>query len=492
MQETAGAQHPRGSNASNRPIPTVFQRTFHVLIFTLFGCGQVPVETTTLPAMDCPDSGEVEASVETTSVGSLQRIRWQTENDVRARVVYDNGEGIRRETVWDEGGTDHEAGLLGVLPDLESNWSVEVDEGGPRCVATGVLRNGTLPTGGPEIAPDTIDEAEQAGGLTLVPVLYGTQTQAFDLVILDEQGRAVWSWRPPEGQIPPGFVTRASFAHDGQSIWFNSHANSVDSTGTLFQLGFDGQILSQRHIFGFHTDFVEMEDESMAVLTWEIRDFGDQRLLGDRIVVVQADGTSTDLWGSFDEIPVDLGTQWPTGFYPQDITVRDWSHVNGISWDAEADDLLVTMSVYDGVARIDGNSGETEWFLGDSESDLTHAPAGAVLTNTPHSVQALDDDKVLVFNRNQPACSFAAEILIDPDIDAATLLRTWSEPDCMTVSVLGEARRLSTGHTVVNYTSSGRIVEYAPSGAQSWGVSLEIGSMFGLSSHIETSDSAAD
>lgn len=460
-----------------------------MLILALAGCGIPPVETATLPAMECPDNGEVEVSVETTSVGTLQSVRWQTENDVRARVVYDNGEGLRRETAWDNGGTLHEAGLLGVLPDSESAWAVEIDDGGPRCVATGVLQNGTLPTDTPSITPGSIDTAEQAGGLTLVPVLTGTQSPEFALVILDEQGRTVWAWRPAATGYPSGFVTRAAFARDGRSIWYNSHASSADTEGTLFQLGFDGQVISQRSVNGFHTDFVEMQGERMAVLTWEIRDFGDQRLLGDRVVIVEADGSETDLWGSFDEIPVDLSNRYTTGFYPSDPTVGDWSHVNGINWDAEADDLLVTMGVYDGVARIDGRSGETEWFLGNMESDFSHAPEGAILTDTPHSVQALPDDKILVFNRSmlrQPSCSFAAEISIGDEV--ATLQRTWSEPDCLSVSVLGEARRLSTGHTVVNYTSSGRIVEYAPSGEQSWSVSLGLGSMFGLSSHVQTGD----
>lgn len=431
-----------------------------------------------------PDNAEpaaCEVSVESTEVATVLRVRWTTDAPTRGRVVFDNGDGLERSTAWDAGDTtDHEALLLGALPLADVAWRVETEGD---CTASGASVTGALPTGLPEITASDIDAARAAGGLTLVPLL---TPEVGWLTILDEEGRYVWAWSDPRAANARKWPFRAALAADGLSILFNVQAETVDVDGTVSRVGLDGVLGVGFDVPGGHTDFVELPDGGVVSIGWEIRDFGDRRLLGDTLVTVDTSGTSRVLWNVFDHFTPDLSAAWQDGFYLADPAVEDWSHVNGLTRDPVTGDLLVTMTFNSGIARIDGATGEQEWVIDAKGGDFSADPAQPFPVAMPHSVEDLGDGRLLVFNRGDltrpNACSEAVELRLDGS--EIRLETTWRNDPCLLVAFLGQARRLWNGNTEITWSSAGVLDEVTPEGDLVSRFGLGAGAAFGFSERL--------
>lgn len=451
----------------------------------LLACAEAPATNTEHVDVTCDES--ITAVVEPTEIATAPRVRFVTDESVISRVVFDNGDATERRSDPDAVGTDHAHVLVGILPEVEFAFRVEVLDGSEyRCVATGTGETGPLPAGLPEWSTLSPEPDKLAPGLNLIPMITSAMPADSWLVIVDESGRAVWAW-DASGEISGTLATRAWPARDRDGILFNSGATSANNPSLLARVHFDGTWEKIATPLGGHTDFVELDEGRIAYIGWEIREFENQTLLGDHVSVVDADGVLQTLWKSFDNIPIDLDTHWPTGFYMADADVGDWSHVNGINWDADSGDIFVTMSVWDGVARIDGATGEQEWLLGSGVGDFT-SPTGEKVTDMPHSVAWLGQDELLVFNRTAPsssgACSRAVDISLDTASGVSNVEGTLTGDACTVVSFLGAAERLENGNTMIDWSSAGRLDEVAPGGETLWSLRLEAGAVMGFTSRI--------
>lgn len=461
------------------------------MIMFLLGCADggdaEPADTSGFNSVDCDDS--VSATVEPTAIATAPRIRFTTDEDVPARVVFENGDGTERYSDPDSGGTEHERVLVGILPEVAFSFRVEIDDGdGYRCVAQGVGENGALPGGLPEWSMDVADASSVAPGMNLLPMISSDGIPEHWLVIVDESGRAVWAWSPSR-EANAVLTTRAWLSRDRQGVLYNSGALSADGPSSFGKVAFDGTWTVVATVEGAHTDFVELPDGRIAYIGWELREFDGQRLLGDHVSTVDESGLVQTLWRSFDNVEVDLTNEWSTGFYVPDPSVGDWSHVNGISVDDESGDIFVTMTVWDGIARIDGTTGEQEWFLGNSWGDFSTQGTSA-LTALPHWVQWLGDDEILVFNRSDPrnpnSCSWAAEIQLDEGAHTATTVRDFTGTDsCTLVTFFGAAERLANGNTMIDWSSAGRLDEVSADNKTVWSLSLDVGAALGFTSRIQ-------
>lgn len=430
-----------------------------------------------------------DVTVESTEVGTVFRLTWETATSTSSRVAFDNGEGMERYTVWDQEGTSHTALLVGLLPEAVIDWRVMVGgEAEESCAGTGELTTGAMPSGLPDLDVSVLDVGFVEPGLTAVPLL-STDPNNQWLSLLDESARWVWAKTPVNEMGMILSVTRMAFSRDGQGVNYLISATSADSPGEIVRMGFDGVVERSLPVNGLHTDFVELDDGRFAALVWEVRDIDGQRLLGDRVVVVDSAGVATSLWSSFDSIPVDTSINWVPGFYPSDPTVADWSHVNSIAYDQENSDILVTMTLDSGVASIDIETGQQNWLASTAAGDFLESD-GAYPFALPHSVQALSETEILVFNRgdfltNPQACSEAAAVDVDAESGQLESLRTWSGEECVLVSYLGQARALSRGNLEMNYSSAGRLEEFSKEGTLVRRIDLELGTAFGYSDHYQ-------
>ncbi len=457
-----------------------------MILLCLFACDAEPTADSTGAPMVCED--EVTVQVSATAMGNVPLLSWESSELVATRVRFSNGDERTRETEVSGVTTAHEAVLVGVLPSVDFTWEIlESDEKGERCVASGTSTNGPLPAGVPESAA-SIGEGG-AAGLTVVPMVAGAPQTDHWLAILDEQGRVVWAYEADVGDGGAVFVTSAAFAKDGSGVLFNASGVSADTPGWIANVSFDGELRKLAEVDGLHTDFVEMDEGRIASLTWEVRDVGEWRLLGDHVVVIEADGSSRSIWNSFDSVPFAESTNWEKGFYVPDPTVADWSHVNSITWNASANALMVTMTAQNGVAKIDAESGEMAWLYADDVGSFGSTPG---LTTSPHSAELFDNGHVLVFNRGDflidpvNACSWASELEVDEALGEVTEVARWESPTCTLVTFLGSAHRLPGELTMVDWTSAGRIDQLTTTDEAAWSVALSAGHAFGFADFLPT------
>ena len=359
---------------------------------------------------------------------------------------------------------------LGFPPLTQLSWRLVLEEeSGPRCSPSANWVTGSTDPELPEVG-STFAAESASRPLTLVPLQ--TPDSTF-IALLNRGGAPLWSsrtiWRP--------FRAAFSLAQDG--IWAAAFAYSTEEDAVLSRIGLDGVAQQEVHFPAGHTDHIELPDGSLAMLGWEIRDFddGSRHLLGDTLLLAPPDGEPVVIWNVFDHFEPDLTTQWDTDFWQADEGVEDWSHANGLSYDAEQDAFYISLGKLGMVTRVDRATGSPTWTLGGEGADL-RLDAGII--DLPHSVHRLEDGRILVFDRHFGTCSTVDWIEIDEEAMRADLSASYVSPDCLKVVYLGEAAATSTGGTLISWSSAGRIEELDPD-LQSLGtLDLPAGFIFGF------------
>ncbi len=450
------------------------------LMFVMVACVDAPDSGEGDDAVPC--SGEsVQVAVAETAMPTVLRLTWTTPAESVGQVVF-SGEGQVERWSATTLGTEHEVLLVGLRPASLVSYSVLVDGeracGGSGTASTGALEV-TLPS--PEVRVATPGAAD--AGLTVVPLIGNGGSGA---AILDEGGAIVWAAQLGGGGGRP--VYRAVPSLDGEAVLFNESADGSRTPGVLYRVSLDGEVGASFDVPGGHTDFVEWAPREYAMLGWEIRDFDGRRLMGDTIIEFDEEGNSTVVWSVFDSLTPDLSETYDLGWYPDDPTVEDWTHVNSLAYSPDEDAYYVTMTLDDGVARVDRSTGEMTWLMGTAVGDF-ETPDGQRLFARPHSVQPLDG-LLVVFNRFNAgreggSCAHSVEVAYDPA--AGTAASTWAyEPDdCVEVEWLGSAQRLAGGSTLSCFSSAGRLDEVDDDGTLVLNLTLSAGNAFGFAHRIE-------
>lgn len=452
----------------------------------LAGCVPGPSpDSSDTQAEACPAAGIDAPVVETTDIGTVARVTWSTPEAVSARVVYDNGDGVRRATSWDEPTTEHEHLAWGVRPGAAYQVVAELQgSDGVTCSDVVDAEAGELTTGTPEVYVDAPNAELGASGFTVFPVVEDMDRW---LVVTDEAGVAVWSWRIDPSRLGVSEVEQAFLAADGRGIAFLGQARGEAEPGLLATVGFEGEVVDKLSVNGVHTSFVPLPGGGWGALGWEVRSFDDGgeaiKLLGDTIVEVAPDGTSRTAWSVFDAHTPDLSLDWMSGWYLADPEVGDWSHVNWISYDAAEDDFLVSATYNNGVFRVDRATGAEVWSAGTVDAQVIVPRVEPPLLGRPHSVVATEDG-LLVFNRNKGSeaslstCSQAVSLAVEEDAVSSTW--GYGSEECQLVSFMGNAERLSNGNTLAVFSATGVIDEVTPDGTLVQRLTLDSGAVFGF------------
>jgi hypothetical protein len=286
-------------------------------------------------------------------------------------------------------------------------------------------------------------------------------------------------------------ASTAVLLHDDQ-VWTLKEARSESGAGTFTGVTFSGEPAVQFEVPGARLSFVISGPEEMYALGWDAEEGtyqGEtQTIVGDQIVSFDTSGEATRLWSSFDAFDFDGDATWTTdsGFYPDVDGAIDWSHVNSLSYHQEQDAFFVTSDGLEAVVRVDRASGATDWVLSDSFGDF-EVLGEQRLVSSPHSVQWLGDDRILVFNRRlqddaltDGPCATTDEIALDFEAGTASIVRTYGLDDCLTVAFLGKAQEDDAGYRWISYGSAGRVDVLDPDGILISQAQLDIGAAFGF------------
>jgi hypothetical protein len=311
--------------------------------------------------------------------------------------------------------------------------------------------------------------------------------------IFDGDGVPVWWWRstsfgPWDAKLLP----------DGNLAWTRYYGDHFGIRGrrNAYEVRrLDGSLVRRVRTVGGSTDthdLQELPNGHYLAITYKPRrhvDLSHDPRGGPSDVTV-VDGEIQELtprgkvvwrWNSGDHIP----PSWTTGsstrgwwFHntpdsqPGYERMRDLVHLNSV--DPDGDGLIVSSRHTDSVFRIDRATGDVDWKLGGKQvpgKSLAVAGAppgftGAALFGGQHDARLWKDGSVTVHDngswRYRPPVVYRFEI--DPLLRTATLVERIANPDVVSSTAIGGARKLSGGNWVVAWGNSPLVTEETEDG----------------------------
>ncbi|MCA9688616.1 MAG: aryl-sulfate sulfotransferase [Nannocystaceae bacterium] len=372
---------------------------------------------------------------------------------------------------------DHEVMILGLLADAEHSFEVAVREVGGAGLELSEdlsLRTDPLPAVFPPVQFAASDPARMQPGVTF---LDSTSREGFTsvggfLLAVDARGRVVWYYTSPLVQQPCDLRR----LQNGNLLFLGVDANGADSMAVeLDMLGREVNrwTKDQVGLQGMHGDLWELPDGSVltvAVALREVSGFpGDKtyNLVDEIIGEFSRDGQllrSASLVDILD--PYRMPSQdfhanfWAPLFGPGS---KDWAHVNAVIHDPSDDTYVVSARHQDAVFKIDRETLELVWVIGEDENTsveddtwpFLQLVGEGSLPNHQHAPMMLPSGNILMFdNANKSHVSRAVEYAIDAE--AMTLTQVWEyidpdyDPSIFSIYI-GDADLQENGNVLIDF-----------------------------------------
>jgi len=433
----------------------------------------------------CVDDDSVisDLSIDEAEVATVFTVSWTPEQDGTATLLMniDGETQVMPATMDDDRATVQ---VLGVPQDHEVRYRVVVAHGSDTwCTSEQVHETPLLST---ELPAFTVSgDPEAAPGFFSVPII---STLGNTLAVLDAQGRYVWTSSVSDTPY------RLEFDSAGDGLLVNRHAHAADDPGNITHHAWDGTTTLLAKADGLTKDFCINDEGRIFSLAWDLREIeheGETRkILGDRLVEVDADGVVNEIWSVWDHFEPNLDKVAHQGGYIADDEVEDWSHANGLSCDVDDGAVLVSVANLQAIVSVDVETGEERWTL--ATDNAPAAPADEPLeadTMTPimnpHSVYRTDNDEIMVFNRMQlgAGCSQVDTFAIDEEAGSAELVDSYAGTECLGIYFLGMARPIADDRTLISWTTAGRLEQLDANGEHVWALQSEMGAGLAYTDH---------
>jgi hypothetical protein len=222
----------------------------------------------------------------------------------------------------------------------------------------------------------------------------------------------------------------------------------------------------QQPIYAFHHDAIRLPNGDTAVLGETQKRVGKIDVMGDTIVVLDANFQVTWTWDIFAHLtpPARFGPGLTCNLtYPftlcalPDQKAEDWTHANGLGWSAADGDLILSIRHLDTVLKIDYNngrgSGNIVWRLGPGGSFRLNATGASPWFSHQHNAHLVDPTTMILFDNGNGRClrpgvkncdSRGQVIALDTQHHVATLVLN---ADLGTFrQALGSAQKLPNGN----------------------------------------------
>jgi hypothetical protein len=387
--------------------------------------------------------------------------------------------------------------VRGLAPDTmhEIAWSAKTGEGrsakGTVMVHTPAALPGfqpTFPIGG------TGDPYN--GYVVFDYVTFGTNPQA-SIFVVDAEGTT--RFHASRGEGPRGQGTTfvgLRLRPDGSLLYLRGNELTVVDELGAAQVSMSAPDLG---IQGFHHDVIELPNGNFMALSHSFRDIeysdlGLTHVVGDVIVEVTPQGKLVWTWDAFDHL--DPQRRRP-GFEETVMeratgeTANDWTHGNGLVYDAASNTILYSTRHQDWIVKIDHATGAVLWRFGD-EGDFTLT--SGTWPYHQHSPQWQDDGTLLLYDNgfhnpnvdDDKESSRAVRYAIDEA--AMTAEQVWEDDaEAFLVPVAGDADRLPDGSLLVTDSSIGflagktgshariREIDEATSATPRWTLTTDLG-----------------
>lgn len=167
-------------------------------------------------------------------------------------------------------------------------------------------------------------------------------------------------------------------------------------------------------------------------------------------------------WRSLDHIPV------TDTYVSLTAQVVDYAHANSLEIDSD-DNLIVSFRNTSQVVKIDRMTGAVLWQLGGRQNEFTFVNETMIDNNGmpqafafQHDARRLPNGNLTLFdNGNGLHDAYSRAVEYELNEMTKTVTRTWQALDEHTVA-LGNAQRLPSGNTLINWGFAGKLTEVSP------------------------------
>jgi arylsulfate sulfotransferase len=292
--------------------------------------------------------------------------------------------------------------VLGLKPDRRNTVDIVVTDGDGRTAREPTqiaVQTPPLPDDVPPVQVAVSRPAAMEPGITLVPLFrwYGAEIDRnYGLMVaLDAQGEIVWMYEAPHTLSDAVPLANGNVAYQA--------GDAEGRAGYQYEIDMLGNVVQRWHTTGtpkkdvppesipvdtdtFHHDFLEMPSGNFLALSNEVRVVENyttdennpnaprvtRPVIGDVLVEFQRDGTKVREWKFFDLLDTErtgFGST-NTEFYKLvyegvlEEPAPDWTHLNGMFYDAATDTALISSNYQSVVMKLDLASGRIVWLLG--------------------------------------------------------------------------------------------------------------------------------
>ncbi len=398
------------------------------------------------------------------SMPTVLDVSWTTTLPVQSRLIYGVDGLLDRATPQlDAPATEHQVRIVGLPP--ESVVSVAPESDGLRADILAV-ETGPLPL--------ALTPAAVAGGAQDRFLTTGLSTETSATVaVLDRSGRVSWVHADARGLS----VIRARPSLDGTGIWYAATSPTPSAETALVHVAWDGTEDIVLPVADLANDFVELADGTLVAVRHEIRD----GVVGNDIVQVDAAGTTTPIWSTWDCFdPVQ---------HPGTDPELGWSSANALDADEATGLYWLGLSNLGTITAVDTTSRSCPLAFGGAAG--TVAIDGATFSGQSQFEWA--GDNLLVFdNAGDPAgTSRAIDYAFDEASAVASEVAIFDANPPLTSARLGDVHRTDGGATLVTWSDSAVVERYDTAGAKVWRLEWNGPEAFGFMTATPTLDAVA-
>ena len=412
------------------------------------------------------------------AIPSVLTVTFTTPESAAARVVYGAAQPGERTTALSIG-TQHTHHLLGLAPlsDVQLQIEVEVDGVAHQSGALSAQTGQILPeTPLPEVTINNYAPAEHA---TFLISIFSDPSY---IIMMNLDGTVYWSLQVGPESERSGLGCQP-VVEEGL-IYFNSFEFDGWNGGRIESVALDGSPVAELDTEGAHHFFERLDDGAliwMAIEPREVDGMGD--VVGDKIMRQDADGTQTTLFSAWDHLTVYKTETWERPLYAEGA---DWTHGNGLTYDAARESLLVSMGGTDTVIEL-STEGEVLRLLGGQnavDGDYQFNPPSAAFSY-PHGPHFSADGELMMMSTVSDRSKLVG---YEIDDQQQSLRETWSygEELGQVVQVLGEVEELPDGNRLVSWGSLGTLQVITPDGEVLWEAQTAFGSLIGQAHLLES------
>ncbi len=419
---------------------------------------------------------EVEATIAET-VATVVSVSWSLDQEAQVWLEYGLNGACDGEVTNSITGDSGETLILGIPPVTDVCFSAVADIDGVDLRSDSqTIRTGNIPS---TFSTMTIEDYDP----NLVAPGFIVGSNAIDpamLYVVNREGDIVWYQEPLNEFLRPQMIVSQS----GDSFIYNEFSKDfTDDSSKIVRVGFNGETIEEFSTPNGHHSFQELPDGTMVYIAIDVRDTDEWGpVVGDSIVEIPPDGGDPvvvyTVWDDPD-IVLESHSEWGSTFYPQG---KDWTHANYIYYSEDRDSYTISFRNINTVLEFDRTTGETIRSVGrygthDTQPGLVQYPHAGYWTA----------EGTLMFLTSPPGTneSWGVEVDFDDENMVADLIWSYGEGEGHKSLILGEALRLSNDNTLVNFGSTGRLIEVTPEGEEVWSLFTSVGTFPGHTTVLE-------